>query len=221
MNLQELKEILEQKHARVIELAAKRHAKKKEMVAAYYGIVWGNTIGIASYPNDYEVIFDDMEESPYLNMASTFTITSCDDFYVRRILKSGSPSDKKSKAYLVKKVTGVVNSDTPNPNPATEAQLKEICAELNSIHNELIEAAKQRLKAWEDLYQAENNLVFGKSIINYLGKDYLIKGFEMSSAVYAKTTSLATACQVLKSGKISEKERTISIRDEKEVRRLA
>lgn len=220
MNLQELERILEEKHARVLELAAQRHAKKKEMAAAYHGIVWGNSIGVARYPNNFDVIFDDMEENPYLNMLIQFMITSCDEFYVRRILKSGKPSDKKIKAAGVKKIIGVVNPNIPNPQPANEAELKAICSELNKIHNELIEAAKERLKAWEDLFQAQNNWLFGASVVNYYGKEYLIKGVKMSSYVNAKKIHKVIACQILKSGKVSNNEKIIALYDEKEVRRL-
>lgn len=220
MEIQKLQDALAQKHAKVLDLAAKRHAKKKEMVAARHGVRWGNSIGFADLPHKCSVVFDDMKESPFINECIMFDTNSCDDFIIRKVLKGGKPSKNVSNAYSIKEITGTVNSDMPNPAPASREELKKICADLNAIHAELIAAAKERLKAWEALFQAENNLTFGKSIIQNGGNEYLILGFEIPEYVSTQKSYKLIVAQVLKNGKISDKSKTIFPNEYEEVRRL-
>lgn len=223
MKLEDLKKELAEIHSMVLELAAQRHAKKKEMVAACYGIQWGNTIGVTAYPNTFDVVFDDMKESPYLsiNKKSRFHIHDKDKFVVRRILKNGKPSERTMEAYNIDEIKGCLNSDANTQPQVSREKLNALCDELNDIHVNLIQMAKKRHEAWEAVYQAENGLIFGKSIVNHSGKEFLIKGCQISEFVLSYNSYQVIASQILSTGKVSNKEKIITLTSDKEVRRLA
>lgn len=203
----ELKKITQ----KMVGLASKRQELYKEFLAEKYGIVFAETQHLSG---NLLFVVDDVLPTPYVGCEGYLPKKHNPTFVGRKVFKNGNVATSSVPISGSLKTSG--NAD--------KAKMATLSGKLFQIQSELIALNEERHRLFEQLYQKQKQITFGKSVFAENGEEFLIVGLNVASFVekWENSSNLVRCYRILKTGKLSK---TLLNRDflaasQKEVRRL-